>query len=373
MIIEHIDLITTRAEDDNVTSGVVVRMHSSTGLTGLGEAVFDDSHRTTSHANVLAWLKLYDAQVQQVPCANINELNRRLDMVDEGASQGCPSARAAIEMAALDVVSKARNRPLHETLGGGYRELFDLSIDIDGEEANLPARAVAAVQRGYAGVRLTMARPQQRDEAERKRLGAADIREVLEACGSDIAVELVCHQAFANESTASMLLQGVHEGGLYRNFSLVQPLDEGDLVGHGRLREKHPSPIVLEEGVSSPAAMAQIVRHSAADRVVLDLWRVGGLYNAKKIANICESAAIGIIVSGRCRTAVGRAAVGHLAAILHGSHPIALSASEADDDLVHGGLVIVDGKAKLGSGPGLGVALVETVVAGSRLVDCVGV
>lgn len=292
MKISQIDLISCPDGGADASGDILVRIHASGGLTGLGEAVTDTSSKNTSPSNVLAWLKLYCAQIVQASCLNINDLNRRLDIADAGATPGCPSARAAIEMAAFDVVGNARSRPLHEALGGGYRTQFDMFFGINVQERDLAEKAAAAVRQGYAGIRLEILQSPQRNENARQHDYVAAIREVLETCGPSVAVQIVCHRALVNERTASMLLEGVHEGGFRRNVSLVQPLDEINLVGHGRLREKHASPLVLEESVSSVAMMAQILRHSAADCVVLDPWRVGGLHSARKVASLCEAAAI---------------------------------------------------------------------------------
>ncbi len=77
-----------------------------------------------------------------------------------------------------------------------------------------------------------------------------------------------------------------------------------------------------------------------------------------------------MIVSGNCRTAVGRSAVGHLAAILHGSYPIILAPDAgAGKDLVHGGPAFAEGKFRLGAGPGLDVALDEKALGDTMIVE----
>lgn len=369
MKIEAIDVIPLRGKSGDgplTAQGILVRIRVASGMVGLGETATDDAHIATSHATVSKWLDFYRPHVLGTDCGNVNVLHQRLDAAELQDRSGCPAARAAIEMAVYDLIGKARGCPLHEVLGGGFRDAFELFREIGFGDRDPSGTAIAAIRQCYAGIRLAIAPPQGStgpDAAER-RLGVAHIRAVLEAVGHAPFVDIVAHQSLGNEAKGSMLVEALLAQEFHLNLALVQPLHRLDFKGHGRLRQKLPIPIVLDESITSPEAMAQVVRHAAADRIVLDIWRVGGLRNAKRIANICESAAIGVTVSGACRTAIGRAALGHIAASIDGDYPVSFgSAQSADDDVVAGCLTIVGGRAALGTGQGLGVTLDEAWAA----------
>ncbi|MEZ5865042.1 MAG: enolase C-terminal domain-like protein [Geminicoccaceae bacterium] len=334
-------------------SGILVRVASASGMAGLGEVATDDASPAMSRATVAAWLERYGAGVLGAECGNFNVLERRLDAAEPAGAAGCPPARAALEMAALDLVGRARGCPLHEILGGGYREALELFRDIGADDPDPAGTARAAIRDGHAGIRLSVSGP-----------GTAAIEAVLDTVGNVPFVDLVASQSFGNEQRASMLVEALLARQFHLNLALVQPLHHLDLAGHGRLRSKLPIPVVLEESITSLEAMAQVVRHAAADRIVLDVWRVGGLRNARRIANICESAAIGVVVAGPCRSAVGRAALGHLAATIHGSYPVwpAPHRGEVEAGLT-GGPAFAGGRASLDRGPGLGVVLDEAWAA----------
>lgn len=364
MKIEAIDLIAIGEKAQRAPEGILVRVRDASGLDGLGEVATDDTHLATCQATVAKWLDLYGSRVLGADCGNLNVLHQVLDAAEPREGAGSPAARAALEMAVLDLVGRTRGCPLHEVLGGGYRGEMDLYRQIDFGDPDPAGAALTAVRQGYAGIRLTIALSREGGRGAGAGLGTAAIRGVLDAVGDTPFIDIVAHQSLGNEAKASMLAEGLLARQFAMNLALVQPLHRRDLGGHGRLRQKLPIPIVLEESITSPQAMAQVVRHAAADRIVLDPWRVGGLRNARRIANICEAAAIGVVVSGDCRSAVGRAALGHLAASVHGAYPVGLAeASSAVDAGLAGGPVIAGGKASLGSGHGLGVILDEAWAA----------
>lgn len=329
--------------------GILVRLHAASGLVGLGEVATDEACPTMSRATVSRWLERYGNHIRGAECGNANVLEQRLDAADPAGEPGCPPARAALEMAALDLVGRSRDCPLHDLLGGGYRTELELFREIDASDPDPVGSARTAIQDGHAGLRLAL-----------PGRAAAAIAAVLDSVGDAPFVDIVARQSLGNEQRASMLVEGLLARQFHLNLALVQPLHRLDLEGHGRLRRKLPIQIVLEESITSPKAMSQVVRHAAADRIVLDPWRAGGLRNARRIANICESAAIGVVVAGPCRSAVGRAALGHLAATIHGSYPVCLAPERGEADAgLTGGPVFADGRASLGRGPGLGVVLDE--------------
>jgi L-alanine-DL-glutamate epimerase-like enolase superfamily enzyme len=177
-------------------------------------------------------------------------------------------------------------------------------------------------------------------------------------------------QSLGNPALARTMVEGVLAESFHPNLALQQPLHRLDLAGHALLREKLPIPVILDDSVSSPEAMMQIVRMGAADRIVLDIERVGGLQNAMRIADICETAAIGVSPASAANTRIGDAAHCHLAAALHDPYPIDVGGHlRFAASPVSGGFDIRDGRAVLADGPGLGVDLDEDALCSMSMVD----
>jgi L-alanine-DL-glutamate epimerase-like enolase superfamily enzyme len=340
--------------------GIVVCVRVKSGVVGVGEVVIDNSSVEHTFASVSHWLDEYATSIAGATVTNINAINMQLDNVSGRDEIGHRAARAAFEIAIYDLIGKIRGCPVHEVLGGGYRQDLDMLWKIS-PNAEKPAEdALAAIQLGYAGVKLELADSHSTlglsgVHTEQK---IVEIRAVLDAVGAEPYVDVVARQSLGNVARASMLVEEIIRDSFRANFALQQPLHKLDLMGHSQLRKKLPVPIILDESITSPAAIIQAVRLGATDRIVLDIWRVGGLQNAMRIANICESAAIGVSVSGRCCTSVGKAAICHLAASIQGNYPISFVAhGDSGDSHITGGPDVLNGRAVFGEASGLGIDL----------------
>ena len=154
----------------------------------------------------------------------------------------------------------------------------------------------------------------------------------------------------------------------YPNLSIEQPLHHLDLIGHKFIRDALHIPVILDEAVVSPQAMLQIVMQGAADRIVLKFNRVGGLFLAKKIATICETANIGISLDTMPFTKLGDTAACHLAATLREPYPVdAEGHLWFEDTPFIGGLTIKNGRASINDAPGFGVELDDNKLNAMRI------
>ena len=106
------------------------------------------------------------------------------------------------------------------------------------------------------------------------------------------------------------------------NLSIEQPLGHADIVGAAFVRANSGVPVILDELVWSPEALANIVRLGACDRMVLKLNRLGGFYPAAQAVAICEAAGIGVSVDTNPYTLVGDTACCHIAATARTPYPV---------------------------------------------------
>ena len=67
-----------------------------------------------------------------------------------------------------------------------------------------------------------------------------------------------------------------------------QPLDFRDLAGHAALRRQVDVPIVLDQSVFTDADVLVVIRHDAADAVVIGFHETGGLLNLRKAAIVAD-------------------------------------------------------------------------------------
>jgi muconate cycloisomerase len=338
---------------------IIVVVRAEAGPAGLGEAPVDPADPAASAETLAAWLQRYEAALVGADPTNLNLAHRLLDGVGGPRSAGCPPARAAIDMALHDLVGKARGCPVHQLLGGAYRTSFDVFADVEGDAGDLPAAARAATGRGHRALRVRFGGAARLEEM------AAGLIAVLAAVGPEVWVDAEPGASLGNPGRAGAVVGKVLAERFRPNLALRQPLGSDDLAGHAELRERLPIPLVLDGAVTSPEAMAQIVRLAAADRVMLGIERVGGLANAMRIADACEAAAIGVSPASRSLTMIGDAAHCHLAAALHDPYPIHVGDPGRFADSPVAGLDVGGGRAAVGEAPGLGVELDEGRLRGA--------
>ena len=338
---------------------VIVRVHTASGMSGLGEAPVNPQDNSRTLSNLLDWLSRYKAAIAGTDASNINGLHQLIDQVSCQHPPGCQAARGAIDMAVHDLIGKARGCSVHEILGGAYRSKMQVRARI----AATTVREIAAAARkhaeaGYKALTIGVGSDVLPPALSIVRLEekCEHICAVLESVGTEISIDADANQSLGNPALVTRLFEKVLSKRFYPNLALVQPLNKFDLLGHAALREKLPIPIVLTESVISAEAMMQIERLGAADSIGLSLERVGGLRNAMHVADICEAAAIGITPTISSFTAIGAAALSHLAAALHDPYPVDPGDYRAvPQGPVIGGPGVQDGWLLLSTQAGLGV------------------
>ncbi|NML44655.1 mandelate racemase/muconate lactonizing enzyme family protein [Ramlibacter sp. G-1-2-2] len=264
-----------------------------------------------------------------------------------GASVGrsglSTQAIGAFDVALWDLKAKRSGLSLAKLLGA-YRESVRcyntsggfLHTPID----QLLVNAAASRERGIGGIKLKVGQPDgtldiQRVEAVRKHLGDA------------MPLMVDANQQW-DRPTAQRMCR------IFEQFNLVwieEPLDAYDHEGHAALAQAFDTPIATGEMLTSAAEHGDLIRHRAADYLMPDGPRVGGITPFLKIAGQAEQA--GLLLAP------------HFAMELH----IHLAAAyprepwvehfEWLEPLFNERIEIRDGRMLVPTRPGLGVSLSE--------------
>lgn len=311
---------------------------------------------------VASAMQLVRASAARLGTADLRNINVALDAVssvtDHDATVG-PRVRAGFDSAIHDLNGKLRGCPVHMMLGGSYRDEVALSQSIpSGAEVPHPDETAGAVLLEYCP------EPSRLGSSFGPASAAGWLAAAIARLGPAVQVDIDAGGLFDNPALARTFVEGLLEAGPRLNIGLMQPLDDADLVGHATLCATLPIPVILDGSVRSAKVMGQIVRLAAADRIVLNIDRVGGLRAAMQVVSIAESASIGISSASFARSAVGAAATLHLAAVLHDTFPARLDHLEASDvEVAVAGFTIAAGIARVSVVPGLGVVLRDDTVA----------
>ncbi len=201
-----------------------------------------------------------------------------------GRSGMATQAIGAFDVALWDLKAKRAGLSLAKLLGthrdsvrcyntsGGF-----LHTPVD----QLKVNAAASIERGIGGIKLKVGQPDgaldiQRVEAVRMHLGDA------------VPIMVDANQQW-DRPTAQRMCR------IFEQFNLVwieEPLDAYDHEGHAALAVQFDTPIATGEMLTSAAEHGDLIRHRAADYLMPDAPRVGGITPFLKISALAEHAGL---------------------------------------------------------------------------------
>jgi L-talarate/galactarate dehydratase len=193
-------------------------------------------------------------------------------------------AIGAFDVALWDIKARRAQLPLAKLLGsqrdsvrcyntsGGF-----LHTPIE----QLKVNAAASIARGIGGIKLKVGQP---DSA----LDIARVRAVREHLGEAVPIMVDANQQW-DRPTAQRMCR------IFEEFNLVwieEPLDAYDFEGHAALATQFDTPIATGEMLTSVGEHAELIRHRAADYLMPDGPRVGGITPFLRIAAQAENAGL---------------------------------------------------------------------------------
>jgi L-talarate/galactarate dehydratase len=271
-----------------------------------------------------------------------------------GASVGrsglAVQAIGAFDVALHDLKARRAGLPLAKLLGawrdsvacyntsGGF-----LHTPID----QLLVNAAASRERGIGGIKLKVGQPDR--AADLKRVEA-----VRKHLGDDMPIMVDANQQW-DRPTAQRMCRA------FEDFHLVwieEPLDADDHAGHAALAAQFDTPIATGEMLTSVADHASLIRHGAADWLMPDAPRVGGITPFLKIAAQAEAAGVMLAPHFAMELHV------HLAA----AYPTEPWVEHFDwlEPLFNERLAIANGRMQVPTRPGLGLSLSDQARAWTR-------
>ena len=211
----------------------------------------------------------------------------------------------------------------------------------------LLVNAAASRARGIGGIKLKVGQP---DRAlDIKRLAA-----VREHLGDAVPLMVDANQQW-DRPTAQRMCR------TFEPFNLVwieEPLDAYDHEGHAALAASFDTPIATGEMLTSAAEHGDLIRHRAADYLMPDAPRVGGITRYLKIAGLAEHAGLMIAPHFAMELHV------HLAAT-YPREPW-VEHFEWLEPLFNERIEISAGRMRVPTRPGLGLSLSEKVAGWTR-------
>jgi cis-L-3-hydroxyproline dehydratase len=289
-----------RMSGDRVTTGmdtVVVRVTADDGTWGIGE----------SGCVGVTW----DAADPQLQIAGVSKLASVVLGADPlsppavhrrmaAAMTGQPYAKSPIDIAVWDLAARASGVPLWKLLGGDGPEATPLYRPVQGSTPDASVeKALQRLEQGYTRLQVKVG-----DDPD---LDAERVLAVRSAVG-DAVVMFADANCGYTLSAARRFVRALGVDGA--KVILEQPCST--LLDCARLRDSWGGPMVMDENITSLAAIIEAHRLGVADGITIKLTRVGGITPARVMRDAAVDMGIGVTVEDASGCSLADAAFAHM-------------------------------------------------------------
>jgi 2-dehydro-3-deoxyphosphogalactonate aldolase len=236
------------------------------------------------------------------------------------------SVISALEIALWDIKGKATGKPVYELLGGKVHERLRSYTYIypdvaKGQDSSLYWNAEASAERaahyvkmGFTGIKFDPAAPYSPFDPRQPSLESMDLCEkfcrlIREAVGSKADLLFGTHGQF----TTSGAIRFAKRLEKYEPLWFEEPVPPEKPEEMALVARATTIPIATGERLATKYEFARVLETRAASIIQMEVGRVGGLLEAKKIASMAEAYYAQIAPHLYCGPVIGMANV-HLAA-----------------------------------------------------------
>ena len=285
---------------------------------------------------------------------------------DYGQKGLTTAALSGIDIALWDILGKAAGLPVSRLLGGNFRDsvqayatglyLTDAAID---DPSVLAREAERYIDQGFQAVKMKVGFGIQQDTAA--------VALVRDAIGDSVDLMVDANHAY-DAATAIALGRSLEQQSL---AWFEEPVVPEDIAGYQTVRRALTIPIAGGEAEFTRYGFRELIRRGAVDIIQPDLCITGGISEGRKIAALAQAWHVRCIphVWG---TGVAMAAALHFIAALPPQPPslnplpplLELDRTENPlrEEILATPIELVEGRATVPQGPGLGVVVDEKVV-----------
>lgn len=207
---------------------------------------------------------------------------------------------SAIELACWDLIGKAVNKPVYELLGGQVHERLRSYTYLYPEESDqtnvyldpdlAAERAAAYVKQGFTAVKFDPVSAYSAFDPRQLTLEDLDraetfCRQIRAAVGSQCDLLFGTH----GQMTTSSAIRLAKRLEKYDPLWLEEPVPPENVREMARVARATSIPIATGERLTTKYEFARLLQRQAASILQMNLGRVGGILEAKKIAGMAEA------------------------------------------------------------------------------------
>ena len=345
--IEHIELIkpyTIAYETYSEVENHFVRIETETGSFGLGVASPEDYVTGESTADCKSALdSCLESLLLGQDIRGIGDLARKSKEV----MPKTPAARAAVDMALYDLMSRYLNLPLADMLGRIHKTLTtSITIGIMSAEEAVE-ETDEYLSRGFRVLKVKIGKSLDED-LER-------LHKIREKTGRQIPIRVDANQGYSWDEYMEFIQRGQH---LDLEF-IEQPLKADDIEGMQSMPKSVRELTAADESLLNVQNALKFTHSPRPFGIYnIKLMKCGGIFPALQIAEIAHLANIDLMWGCMDESIVSISAALHAALASPATRYVDLDGSlNLARDLVQGGFRLKNGELTITDKPGLGVEL----------------
>ena len=328
------------------TSTIVLQIRTQDGITGIGEVVPGGPSPQVSLAALEALTPLLEGRDAGDICRNIQRLRYA------GGWHWFPRQAnlilAGVEVALWDILGKAVGQPVHRFFGGQLRPDIEFMYFLmrSPDPASMISEARSARDSGFRSIYVKLGTEIDED--------VEFIRGLRTELGQSVRIRVDANEEWT-PGTALRALAKLEEHDL--EF-IEQPVRNSDLDTLARLRTLTRVPIAADQSAWTSERILEIVQRKAADVILTDPHREGGLMGFRHAGAICEAAGLPIVYHAFTLLSLSVTAAMHVLSVMpnallaHQAYPPGFLSHDVTEPLD-----ISTGRATVPQAPGLGVQL----------------
>jgi len=336
----------SRYRATSAKEGLLVRLETDSGLVGWGETPID-------------WLnKSYEGAPEDMLRKQV--LGRDPFDVECWYAENTLGSYLAsgVEMAMWDLMGQACKQPLYRLLGGAVRSKKIELAACMGIRPYAEAKEIARgyVEQGFTTLKTKAGRTPEED--------LDMVRGIRDGAGDRLKLRIDPNQGYQPD-VALALAKDLEK---YNLEYFEQPMPLGLIADAARIRKRTKTPIALNESVTTPEIVLQILKLEAAEVILPDTYQCAGILGVKKVAALAEAGGIACVFHCAHDLGLKTAAMLHVVASTP-NFPLANDCTYygLEDDIITPLHRIERGYMPVPEGPGLGVHVDEAKIAKYRI------
>ena len=268
-------------------NSIVLKLTTSDGLVGYGEAV--PTLRVQPVINALHEVaRVYKGKDPLNVEANFHEWHKQDFYLP--ISFESTTAVSAFDIACWDIVGKHFGAPIHQLVGGAFRNRVRLYANGWYDSCVTPEqfgeRAARYAAMGYSGLKFDVFGSYYDYIDERGlELAYERVKAVRDATGGKVEMMIEHHGRF-NPNSAIAIARKLED---LQPLFMEEPIHPDNLEGYKKYREATKVRVALGERLLTKEQVVTVLKNNLTDFLQADITNIGGVTVAKKVCGIAEA------------------------------------------------------------------------------------